>query len=282
MIEPFEQQFPASFNKQTVIECLAENTNFSKQQLKQFMQKGAVWLQTKEQSKPRRIRRAKKNINIEDTLFFYFNKTVLESKIPAPQLICDKVDFSVWYKPKGVLCQGSKWADHTTINRWIETEYKFEGQSRPAIIVHRLDKATDGLMLIAHNHKMAAKLTRAFTARKLIKIYHAIVQGKFLGEETYDQPIDNKPALSFARALEYNEEENCTKLEVSIKTGRKHQIRKHLSQAGFPIVGDRLYGTEETYLKDLQLTSVYLELDLGDKLTEKVFKFSLKKTSILS
>lgn len=271
MTDNSEQQFSPSFDQQTAVDCLAENTPFSKQQLKLFMQKGAVWLQTLKQTKPNRIRRAKKTLSISDILYFYYNATVLNAAIASPKLISDEINFSVWYKPKGVLCQGSKWADHTTINRWIETNYQFDGQTRSAIIVHRLDKATDGLMLIAHNHKTAKKLTYIFANRQLTKIYHAKVKGIFEQATTFDTPIDNKSAISHVKPIKKDRQNDVTLVEVHIETGRKHQIRKHISQAGFPIIGDRLYGNDEQHTEDLQLTSVYLQLNLN----EHHYEFSL-------
>lgn len=195
--------------------------------------------------------------------FFYFNETVLNTKIAQPKLIADYKNFSVWYKPKGVLCQGSKWADHTTINRWIETQYKFNDEARKAIIVHRLDKATDGLILIAHNNKYAKKLTLAFSCRNVVKIYRALVVGKFIGSVSYQQPIDDKLAISHIKFIAYDKKKNHSLVEVNIETGRKHQIRKHLSLAGFPIVGDRLYGTN--HQQDLQLSAIYLAINLDDE-----------------
>lgn len=72
MIKSFEYKFSPSFTGQTIVDCLAENTSFSKQQLKLFMQKGAVWLQTSKQTKPNRVRRAKKTLTISDEIFFLF------------------------------------------------------------------------------------------------------------------------------------------------------------------------------------------------------------------
>ena len=271
MTNILEQQFCASFANQTMVDCLAANTSFSKQQLKRFMQQGAVWLQTEKQDKPSRVRRAKKTLEMTDKIFFNFNEKVLNIKITPPKLVADEVGFSVWYKPKGVLCQGSKWTDHTTINRWIENEYKFNGQSRPAIIVHRLDKATDGLILIAHNNKMVKLLTQAFSSRLITKIYQATVTGYFKDALTLDEKIDDKTAISHITPINYNQKNNTTQLKVQIETGRKHQIRRHLSQAGYAIIGDRLYGNADESSPDLQLTAVYLAMELDNV----AYKFSL-------
>ena len=262
---PFEHKILVENTPTTVIDCLAEHTPFSKQQLKGYLHKGAVWLKESPTLKPYRVRRAKKLLTPGSELFCYFNFKVLNETIPSPVLIEDCKDFSVWYKPKGVLCQGSKWGDHTTIQRWIETQYQFDGQTRNAMIIHRLDKATDGLMLIAHSHKAAKMLTQGFEQRQIHKIYQAGVMGNFpVDEQRYDTPIDGKPALSFAKRLAYLAGSDRSLVEVRIETGRKHQIRRHLSSAGFPIVGDRLYG-DSTQTEDLQLTSVQLSLTLDNK-----------------
>ncbi len=270
MNSTYEREFSPSFPQQTVVDCLAENTPFSKQQLKRFMQQGSVWLQSEKQPKPVRVRRAKKLLSSNDKVFFYHNPAVLSTEITPPTLIADEQSFSIWYKPKGVLCQGSKWGDHTTINRWIETHYQFNGQTRNAIIVHRLDKATDGLIIIAHHKQTAKQLTQAFEARQLNKTYQATVIGHFKNNCTFNDDLEGKTAITHAEFLSYDAGKNQSVLSINIETGRKHQIRIHLSQAGFPIVGDRLYGLPQdpsikTTLPDLQLTATQLSLCLNQQ-----------------
>jgi 23S rRNA-/tRNA-specific pseudouridylate synthase len=80
------------------------------------------------------------------------------------------------------------------------------------------------------------------------KRYHAIVHGKFPGRDeaqVYTGPIDGKTAETTASRIRFDADNNCSVLLVSIRTGRKHQIRRHLADAGFPIVGDRLHGRAE-------------------------------------
>lgn len=267
-IAPFELHFTVQQNEKTLLEALVEHlpneVHLSNQQLKRFCQQGSAWIseptnQAYSQGKKVRARRAKKVLRKDTEVSFYFNETVLNAEIPPPVLIEDCGDFSVWYKPKGVLSQGSKWGDHTTLNRWIETHCSFATppEKRPCWIVHRLDKATDGVMLIAHNKKSAQRLAHRFENRKIGKIYQAWVKGVFgEPERTFDQAVDGKPALSFARQLVYDADNQCSLLEVKIATGRKHQIRIHLSEAGFPIIGDRLYGEAQTDDPDLQLSAV--------------------------
>lgn len=272
---------------QTLLESLYQHTqpHFSKQQLKQFMQKGAVWVSEpmcsktgSKNTRPGRVRRAKKPLKPGSKVWFYYNPQVLHQTIEAPQLIADRETYSVWYKPKGVLSQGSKWGDHSTLNRWIEMHYLFpnETSARPCWIVHRLDKATDGLMLIAHSKKAAQQLASYFEQHLIHKTYHATVQGQFPRQrQTYCSPLDGKTAISHVHLLHYDALKNRSRVAIQIETGRKHQIRRHLSEAGYPIVGDRLHGNADIQEDDLQLTAITLCILNPEKKTLSETCFSL-------
>jgi tRNA pseudouridine32 synthase/23S rRNA pseudouridine746 synthase len=243
----------------TQSECLAPNllaeaSGLSIGQVKQAMQKGAVWLD--DGKSIRRLRRAKKALAVGSVLHFYFNPEVLDADIPAPTLLADEGDYSIWIKPRAVLSQGSKWGDHCTITRWVEVN---DEKQRPAFLIHRLDRAATGLMLIGHSKKATQALTSMFAKKEIQKFYQAIVIGQF--EDTdepiiYNSEIDDRSAVSHAKLIQYDEASNQSLVEVRIETGRKHQVRKHLSEAGYPILGDRLYGGGNEV--DLQLAAVSL------------------------
>ena len=250
----FESHIKVDSNDKTAVDILHNETALSRQVVKQAMNKGAVWLT--HQQYTQRIRRADKQPKPGDELHIYYDEQVLKQQPAEAVLIADETIYSIWYKPRGMLSQGSKWGDHCTINRWIEKNHK---PQRPAFIVHRLDRAAAGLMIIAHQKKIAAAFADLFAQQKITKHYQAIVHGLFTSEETINLPVDEKPATSHVKSLQTDKDNNQTLLEVIIETGRKHQIRKHLSEKGFPIVGDRLYGIEnENCDKDLCLTSSYL------------------------
>ena len=233
---------------------LAKKSGLSITAVKQAMQKGAVWLTSDRGTN--RLRRAKKALSAGNQLHFYFNPDILQTQMPEPINVADEGDYSVWIKPRSVFSQGSKWGDHCTITRWIETHDK---QQRPAFIIHRLDKAATGLMLIGHARKTTNLFAIMFAKRQIHKTYQAIVTGHFVesGETvSFNDDIDGKTALTQARLIEYDQGNNRSLLEVTIETGRKHQIRKHLSKAGHAIVGDRLYGGGDDL--DLQLAAVSL------------------------
>jgi len=219
-------------------QLLKELSGLSKQQVKQAMKKGAVWV-SEGDSGHKRLRRADKTLKLGQQIHFYYDAEVLNLQVSDAVLIADEGDYSIWYKPYGMLSQGSKWGDHSTINRWVEQNHH---PQRPAFIVNRLDRAAQGLMLIAHTKFTAATLSGLFEKRQISKTYTALVDGHFPQQLHIDNPIDDKHALSHAALLTFDASANLSLVSVEIETGRKHQIRKHLSDAGFPIVGDRLYG----------------------------------------
>lgn len=250
MSKQFTQTIPVTIDQQAAIDCLAASTDFSKQQLKQVMQKGAVWLQHKQHT--RRLRRAKKNLQAGDTVYLYYDEKVLNMTPPEPTLIADEGDYSVWDKPSGMLSQGSKWGDHCAITRWAEQHLQ---PQRSAFVVHRLDRAANGLLLIAHSKKAAAALSACFQQRKIDKRYRIVVHGDFSQLEspvTVNADIDGRTACSHFSFIAYDAKKNVSSLDVSIDTGRKHQIRRHSAELGFPVVGDRLHGQADDR-EDLQL-----------------------------
>jgi len=254
--EPFEEHVDVTEAGLTAADVLVQSGKLSKQAIKLAMKKGAVWLTRGEQTQ--RLRRASRKLNLNDTLHLYYNAKLLASEPAKAILIADEGDYSVWYKPCGLLSQGSKWADHCTITRWASQHLEPE---RPAFIVHRLDRAATGLILVAHSKNAASALSKLFQQRNINKQYLAIVQGQFPSSPevmTLDNSIEGRPAISHVQLIKYSSQRQCSLVNVEIETGRKHQIRRHLSEAGYPIVGDRLYGTEKLPRLDLQLTSVSL------------------------
>ncbi|PTU74194.1 23S rRNA pseudouridine(1911/1915/1917) synthase RluD [Pseudomonas mangrovi] len=121
-------------------------------------------------------------------------------------------------------------------------------------IVHRLDKDTTGLMVVAKTLQAQTKLVEQLQARTVSRIYEAIVVGVVTAGGTIDAPIGRhgqqrqrmavmdggKPAVSHYRVLERFR--SHTHVRVKLETGRTHQIRVHMAHVGFPLVGDPAYG----------------------------------------
>ena len=251
---------------------LASESHLSKQQIKQAMNKGAVWLTRGKQTQ--RLRRAKRALKLGDELHLYYNQQVLAHKVDAAELIFDGDQYSIWYKPYGMLCQGSKWGDHTTINRYAETHLS---PDRPAFIIHRLDRAATGLVLIGHSKKTTAALAKLFELRQLEKYYQVIVEGQFnlgnLESVTIETDVDGKAARSHATLLAFDEQKKRSLVQVKIESGRKHQIRIHMASIGYPVVGDRLHGVAKEDELNLQLTSCYLKFTCP--ITDEIKEFEL-------
>lgn len=251
------------------LDLLADVCPFSKAQLKDFAQKGAVWLSTGgKRAEP--VRRLKRTLKIGQQLDLYFNAKLLQQPLLGDKfqakLIQDFDSYSLWFKPRGMLSQGSKFGDFQSLPRWIELRSEaIFGTPRQCWQIHRLDRATEGLMLIAHSKKTAAQLTRLFETKQIHKTYLANVWGApNQSEWTSQEPIDGKSAVSHFKVLGSAEIAGraFSRVEIRIETGRKHQIRKHLSQAGLPIIGDRLYGDPDLNQQfdfDLQLSAYRLQ-----------------------
>lgn len=238
------------------VELLQRSTGLAKQRIKHAMTQGAVWVTRGRNTQ--RLRRAKRVLRAGDEIHLYYDAKILAENPPEPTLIADVGGYSVWCKPCGLRSQGSKWGDHCTLVRWAERHLQPE---RPAFTVHRLDRAATGLMLVAHSKSMAAALSVLFQKREVEKRYRALVAGDFSGQPNptrLERQIDDKAAVSEISLLQVIDDASRSLVDVRIETGRKHQVRRHLAELGYPIIGDRLYGTGEEDGVDLQLTAYLL------------------------
>jgi 23S rRNA pseudouridine1911/1915/1917 synthase len=127
------------------------------------------------------------------------------------------------------------------------------GPTRPGI-VHRLDKGTSGLLLVAKDDETHRRLARALAAKEVERTYEAVAWGRLFGRLTIDLPIGRHPrdrkrmavlqrgkeARTHVRALFASE--TASHLEIRLDTGRTHQIRVHLAHRDHPLVGDPVYG----------------------------------------
>ena len=278
-MKKFECHLTITVNDSTAISALTKQCDLSINVVKHSINQGALWLTRNK--KTQRYRRIKKLLKVNDQLHFYYNEAIL-SQVPTPaKLIADLTDYSVWHKPFGMLSQGTKWSDHCSIARWAQQHLIPE---RPAFIVHRLDKAATGLIIIAHSKKAVRALTAMFESRdeikyQLTKHYQIIVHGNHSSNQQpqiITQDIEGKTSKSTFTLKSYDKENDLSLLAVKIDSGRKHQIRIHASNIGLPVVGDRLYGDKTKHYQDklnLQLSAV--ELSFICPLSNKHQQFKL-------
>ena len=180
--------------------------------------------------------------------------------IVNPEIIFEDDNILVIDKPRGVEIYRNDDKDQNTIVNWLVKKYPRivkigPDPARPGI-VHRLDKAVSGILIIAKSEEYYEHLVSQFKSRKVKKEYQALVHGKVLSDEGEILfPIARAKSGRFA-ALPLNSEKgrtaitgyevleryiNFTLLKVKIKTGRTHQIRVHLFAIGHSVVGDNLY-----------------------------------------
>ncbi|SOU86643.1 RluA family pseudouridine synthase [Tenacibaculum dicentrarchi] len=166
--------------------------------------------------------------------------TFKQFKFPLEVLFEDDY-LAVIYKPAGILVSGNSFA--TIDNALLQNIKKspLEDATRPRP-VHRLDYPTSGLLLIGKTSSSIIALNKLFENKKIQKTYHAITIGKIENNGIIDFPIDDKKALTSYKLIKSVISERFKTLnlvELSPKTGRKHQLRKHLLAIKSPILGDK-------------------------------------------
>lgn len=239
----------------SVIELLCQQSGISKRQLKDAMQKGAVWLR-KPGGKLRRIRRATTPLKKGDFVALYYDQDLLQREPPGALQLWHCQEYSVWYKPAGLLAQGNRFGDHASLLRQAEV---LDPLRKPVYLVHRLDREAEGLMLLAHTQTAARRLSQLFQRQQVEKRYEITVRGRLelpAGEIT--RPLDGKPAHTSYAVQVYAPDTDTSQLTVGIKTGRKHQIRRHFLSIGHPVMGDPQYGRNNKNNAGMQLKACLL------------------------
>jgi len=237
-------------------DLLAKATGLSKGAVKDAMRKGAVHVGRSGRT-PNRLRRETATVRPGDVLEIHYDAALLALVPPVARLVRDATRWSAWAKPAGLLTQGTEFGDHASLLRQVEKEL-----GRPAFPVHRLDREVEGLVLVAHDPEAAAALSALLREARVVKRYRAEVVGDVEAdrgaEGTIDLPVDEKPARTSFRVLSRDSDRNTTTLEVTIETGRHHQIRRHFEAIGHPVVGDPRYGTGNKNREGMRLAAVYL------------------------
>ncbi len=179
------------------------------------------------------------------------------------KIIYEDDDIIVVNKPTGLVVHPPQRNCHQTlVNALIYLKKKLAPTNdlRPGV-VHRLDKETSGVMVLAKNRSSSENLISQFKARSVAKEYRAIVWGKLQKEKMLiDLPLSRdlknrlKMKVGFLKAKEAHTEVelierlgDSTYLRLKPLTGRMHQIRVHLKFLGFPVIGDKKYGIKDKY-----------------------------------
>ena len=180
------------------------------------------------------------------------------------KIIYEDSDIIVIDKPPGLVVHPPQEGHHKTLVNaliYLKKELSSSVNALRPGVVHRLDKETSGVMVLAKNEHSYNSLVAQFKERKVSKEYRAIVWGKIKKEKMLiDLPLTRdtknrlKMKVSFLKAKQARTDlevlarlEDSTCLSLRPRTGRMHQIRVHLKFLGFPIVGDKKYGIKDDY-----------------------------------
>ncbi|HET9087084.1 MAG TPA: RluA family pseudouridine synthase [Acidobacteriaceae bacterium] len=207
------------------------------------------------------------------------------------EIVYEDESLAVVNKPAGMMVHAGSGATEDARNRGtlvnallyhMASLSNTAGTLRPGI-VHRLDKQTSGLIVVAKNDRTHRKLGEMFAQRQIHKTYLALVHGRVkLERETLNAPIsrdhlrrtrmttrhtEGRAAITHYRVLQRFATEfgHFTLLEVKIETGRTHQIRVHLSSIGHPVAGDTLYGASRVILPLLEMPASKLQREAAEK-----------------
>ncbi len=248
---------PSSFTG-TACDFLAAQSGISRSRIKDAMNKGAVWIRRRRRGRLGRLRRSTAPVFAGDHIEFYYDEGLLAAKPPEARCISDQVRYSVWHKPAGLMAQGTMFGDHCSLLRQAELFFK---ASRQVFLVHRLDRETAGIMLIAHDGDAAARLSALFREKEITKQYRAVVRGDLRAKGAkgvIGLPLDGKPAVTEFEIGAYDAERDTTRVNVITRTGRLHQIRRHFDMIGFPVMGDPKYGRGNKNAEGMKLSALSL------------------------
>lgn len=239
-------------------------------------------------------------------------ETKLEAQDIPIEIVYEDSDIIVVNKPKGLVVHPANGnPDGTLVNAIMnickDSLSGIGGEKRPGI-VHRLDKDTSGLLIIAKNDKAHINMSEQIKNRKVNKKYIALVRGVIKeNEATINMPIarskkdrkkmavdkNGKEAITHFKVLKRYD--NYTLLEIKIDTGRTHQIRVHMSEIGHPVIGDEVYSNGKNefnvkgqmlHAKSLDFThpitgkKMHLEADIPDYFKNVIQICDAKKNEV--
>lgn len=202
-------------------------------------------------------------------------------------------------KEFNVLSQGDNSGDVSLLDMvkdYVKVKYNKPGNVYIGL-VHRLDRPVGGVMVFARTSKAASRLSDQVRSKSFIKKYYAIVSGKVDADTYIDklEKLDNgntivssngKESILSFDVVDYNKEYNCSLVDISLKTGRHHQIRVQFASRGHYLLGDQRYGVEDKtqialfahYLSFIHpITKEKMEFELLPKNVGHWTKFTIEK-----
>ncbi len=245
---------------------LSEKLSLTRTKVQSLIEGGHIRIRSKV---PKPALKVHKDMEIEGELAEEEETDLLPEQIPLSILYEDEFLLVVDKAKDMVVHPSFGHTKGTLVNAilsYLREPERFEGKDRPGI-VHRLDKDTTGVIIVARDSATQEKLSRQFHDRLVEKVYRALVEGTVRQEEGTVEgmigrhPVERKKMAllkkggrhSLSRYKVLGRLKGFTYVEVYPHTGRTHQIRVHLSHLGHPVVGDPLYGKKGKRLAERPL-----------------------------
>jgi len=239
----------------------------SRTTLRKILQSGRVRVNGEVEKDAKRIIDADETVDVAP-------KTVQQALPPEIALLYEDDAILVVLKSHGLLTVATEREREHTAQAYLNDHLKQKGEGR-VHVVHRLDRETSGVLLFAKDFETREALKQRFAAHDIDRVYVAIIEGAMepaggtirshlrerrdLRMQSVGMHPDAKLAVTHYRTIA--SAGRYSMLEVTLETGRKNQIRAHLSEAGHPIVGDQLYGSTSNPLGRLGLHAKLLGFD---------------------
>jgi pseudouridine synthase, rluA family len=270
---------------------LSRKTDFTRSRIQQLIKNGDITVNGKNAKNNKKIKSSYK-IEENDRIEIFIPETEQAEIIPENikiDIIYEDEDIAVINKNAGLVVHPAQGHYSGTLVNAILYHIKdlsgINGEIRPGI-VHRLDKDTSGLIVIAKNDKAHINLAKMFQEKKIKKTYLAILKGKLTKEKgrivtQIGRDTDDRKKMTVIKGNDRGKEaitnynvicsnELFTLVKVYIETGRTHQIRVHMKYMGYPILGDMVYGRKDSEKR--QMLHAY-KLEFLHPVTEKPMKF---------
>jgi RluA family pseudouridine synthase len=240
----------------------------SKTTLRQMLQTGRVRVNGEIEKNARRELEEDDTVDVAD-------KAVHRNLPEGLAILHEDNDVIVVLKAHGLLTVATERERDSTAQAYLNVYLGQKKGEERIQVVHRLDRETSGVLIFAKNAYAREQLKEQFAAHTTERVYVAIIEGRMdpeagtfssylrerrdLKMQSVAEHPDAKFAVTHYRTIESND--RYSMLEVTLETGRKNQIRTHLSEAGHPVLGDRMYGSEVNPIGRLALHAKLLGFD---------------------
>lgn len=268
MVSSIKAQVPGALNGVRFdVAAAALFEGFSRKKIKLVLDRGGAYLNKK------RVTIAKREVKEGDLIELFWDEnrplSARSIKNRPIEIIAEEIDFVVINKPAGVPSQATLTDSEDTVIHCLKNQYSSRFSGIDLLLVHRLDKDTSGVMILAKSKQAQGKIEKLFLERRMSKVYHALCFGMPKSSQgVLDWPIrkdtsrpnaylavmgttgrggqgrpEAKSALTRFQVLKTFQKLRACYLECHPETGRTHQIRVHLQALGVPLLGDKTYAS---------------------------------------